>query len=63
MGGDLKGLIETELPWMFWMWCMAHRLELAIKKTSFDLVDGMLLNLYTLYAKSPKGLASKGGYQ
>ena len=40
------------------MWCLAHRLELALKDalktTYFDSVDGMLLNLYLLYAKSPK---------
>ena len=43
---------------MFWMWCLAHTLELAIKDalktTYFDSVDGMLLNLYLLYLKSPK---------
>ena len=27
----LKGLVEKELQWIFWMWCLAHRLELAIK--------------------------------
>ena len=57
-GGGLKGLVEAKLPWMFWMWCLAHRLELAIKDalktTYFDSVDGMLLNLYLLYSKSPK---------
>ena len=57
-GGGLKGLVEAKLPWMFWMWCLAHRLELALKDalktTYFDSVDGMLLNLYLLYAKSPK---------
>ena len=43
----LKGLVEKELDWIFWMWCLAHRLKLAIKdalrSTSFDLVDEMLL--------------------
>lgn len=57
-GGGLKGLVEAKLLWMFWMWCMAHRLELAIKDavktTYFDSVDGMLLNLYFLYSKSKK---------
>ena len=54
----LKGLVEAKLTWMFWMWCLAHRLELAIKDalktTYFDSVDGMFLNLYLLYSKSPK---------
>ena len=40
------------------MWCMAHRLELAIKDamkaTAFDLIDDLLLRLYYLYEKSPK---------
>ena len=58
IGRGLKGLVEAKLPWMFWMWCLAHGLELAIKdalKTRyFDSVDGMLLNLYLLYSKSPK---------
>lgn len=57
-GGGLKGLVEAKLPWMFWMWCLAHRLELAIKDalktTYFDSVDGMLLNLYLLYSNLPK---------
>lgn len=56
--GGLKGLVEKELPWIFWMWCLGHRLELAIKgalqRTSFDLVDDMLLRLYLLYEKSSK---------
>ena len=40
------------------MWCLAHRLELAIrdaiKGTTFDKIDDMLLKLYYLYKKSPK---------
>ena len=43
----LKGLVEAKLGWIFWMWCLAHRLELSIKdalsNTTFDLVDEMLL--------------------
>ncbi len=23
----LKGLVEKPLPWIFWMWCLAHHLE------------------------------------
>ena len=41
----LKGLVEERLDWVFWMWCMAHRLELAIKDalkpTAFGLVEEM----------------------
>lgn len=29
--GGLKGLVEQKLGWIFWMWCLAHRLELSIK--------------------------------
>jgi len=40
------------------MWCLAHRLELAIKDAlkdmSSDLIDNMLLWLYLLYEKLPK---------
>ena len=40
------------------MWCLAHRLELAIKDaltgTVFDHVDDMLTCLFYLYSKSPK---------
>ena len=39
------------------MWHVAHRLELAItdalRGTSFDLLDEMLLRLYYVYEKSP----------
>ena len=28
--GGMKGLVEKELPWIYWMWCLAHRLELAV---------------------------------
>ena len=54
----LKGLVEDKLPWVFWMWCLAHRLELAIKDalkgTFFDQIDEMLLRLYYIYERSPK---------
>ena len=51
-------MVENKLNWIFWMWCLAHRLELAIKDaltgTVFDTVDDMLLRLYYLYNKSSK---------
>ena len=54
----LKGLVELQCEWMFWMWCLVHRLELAVKdalkKSAFDAVDDMLLKLYYLYEKAPK---------
>ena len=57
-GNGLKGMMEKKLPWLFWMWCMAHRLELAVKDalkgTAFDEIDEMLLRLYYIYENSPK---------
>ena len=54
----LKGLVEGKLTWIFWMWCLAHMIGLAIKDalngTAFDLIDEMLLRLYYLYEKSPR---------
>ena len=52
----LKGLIEKEVPWLYWSWCLAHRVELAVKDalkgTSFDLIDDMLLRLTKNLRKS-----------
>ena len=49
----VKGVMERKLPWLFWMWCMTHRLELAVKDvlkvTAFNQVDGILLWLYYIY--------------
>ena len=60
--GGLKGEVEKHLGCVFWMWCLAHRLELAVKdalkKSSFDFIDEMLLRLYYLYEKSPKNVES-----
>ena len=54
----LKGLVEEKLDWIYWMWCMAHRLELstkdALKGTYFDFVDDMLIKLFYVYERSPK---------
>ena len=54
----LKGIMEKKIIWVYWMWCLAHRLELAIKNalkgTYFNSIDDMLLRLYYLYEKSPK---------
>ena len=54
----LKELVELKLEWVYWMWCLAHRLRLSIKDvltgTVFDHVDDMLLRLFYLYNKSAK---------
>ena len=43
----LKGLVEQECEWIFWMWCLTHCLELAIKSALkgifFYSIDEMLL--------------------
>ena len=59
--GGVKALMLREKPWLIFVWCMAHRLELALKDalvgTYFaDKVDNMLLRIYYLYYKSPKKL-------
>ena len=56
--GGLTGLIKSKCKWLFWMWCLAHRLELAVKDalkgTSFDVVDDTLLKVNYLYKKASK---------
>ena len=48
--GGFNSLFESRFSWMFWMWCLAHQIELAIKDalngTAFELIDEMLLRLY-----------------
>ena len=54
----MKGKLQRELPWLHWTWCYAHRLELACKDAFssqlFKHIAEVLLQLYYLYAKSPK---------
>ena len=56
--GGLKALLRKEMPWVVVFWCLAHRLELALKdalkNTLFTQVDEMLLGAYYLYENSPK---------
>ena len=61
--GEKDGVIsilQRHLPWVIYVWCVAHRLELALKDalqgTIFDDVDEVLLRLYYLYENSPKKL-------
>lgn len=54
----LKAIVQKELPWLFWSWCFAHRLELSCRDSLSsqlfkDIVD-MLLRIYYLYEKSPQ---------
>lgn len=54
----MRGKVQAALPWLYWAWCYAHRLELACKDAFssrlFHDIDDMLLRLYYLYEKSPK---------
>ena len=54
----MMGKMKKELPWIYWAWCYAHRLELASKdalsSNLFRDLTEMLLRLYYLYSKSPK---------
>ena len=54
----LRGQMQRVLPWLFWSWCYAHRLELACKdaftSSLFSSLQEMLLRLYYLYEKSSK---------
>ena len=54
----MKGKLQKELPWLYWTWCYAHRLELACKDAFssqlFKDIAEVLLRLYYLYAKSPQ---------
>ena len=52
--------MKEEMPRIAFIWCMAHRLELAfqgaLKDTFFDEIDDMILRIFYLYQKSPKKL-------
>ena len=60
--GGVKGILKKEYPWFLFVWCIAHRLELALKdalsSTYFKEIDDCLLKPYYLYEKSPKRLRS-----
>ena len=45
----MRGKLCKQLPWFYWMWCYAHRLELACKDAcTSQLCKDMLLRLYYL---------------
>ena len=58
--GKNSGLIrlfQEDYPWMCFVWCFSHRLELALKdalKDFMEPVDTTLRHLYYLYTKSSK---------
>ena len=54
----VQALMKEEMLWTAFVWCMAHRLELAIQDTLKDMfsdkVDDLILRIFYLYQKSPK---------
>ena len=56
----VQAILKNEFPWFLFAWCVAHRLELALKdalnNTYFKEVDEVLLRLNYLYEKGPKKL-------
>ena len=32
----LKGIVESKLKWIVWMWCLAHRLALGTSRLLLD---------------------------
>ena len=58
---SVKTLLRETSPWVVFTWCIAHRLELAVKDSlsnerGFKEIDEMLLRLCYLYHKAPKKL-------
>ena len=57
---SVKAILREESEWLVFVWCIAHRLELALsdalKDTIFKDIDEMLLRIYYLYQKAPKKL-------
>ena len=60
----MKVLMQDEQPWLTVVWCLSHRLELALKdafkKTYSSNVYEFLLRFYFLYCKSPKKMFRVG---
>ena len=56
--------MKEEMSWIAFVWCMAHRLELAIQDALedafFDEVDDMISRIFYLY-QSPKKLRELKG--
>ena len=55
---SVKSILRDKSPWLVFMCCIVHRLELSLndtlKDTNFKEVDEMLVQLYLLYTKAPK---------
>ncbi|XP_065651286.1 E3 SUMO-protein ligase KIAA1586-like [Hydra vulgaris] len=58
-------LLQKEIPWIIFGWCVAHRLELALKDKfaeikAFNDVNNIILKMYNIYKKSQKKLRQLG---
>ena len=55
---SIKARLLESIPWIFWSWCYAHRLQLSLRdglsSQLFRSIEEMLLRLYYLYEKSAK---------
>ena len=60
---SVKTTLREDSPWLVFIWCIAHRLELAISDASngtiFNTIDEMILRFYYLYQKASKKLYIK----
>ena len=58
--GGVNAKMCEDMPWLIFNWCLAHRLELALKAalkgSSFDKLDNLFKKIHSLYKKSPKKL-------
>ena len=56
--GGVKAILKKEYPWFLFAWCIAHRLQLALKNafsgTYFKEIDDCLLKGYLKKWKSGK---------
>ena len=49
------GLRGVDKPWLITIWCLAHRLELALNAALKNTdIDEFLLRIYYVYTKAPK---------
>ena len=57
---SMKKILHEKSPWLVFIWCMAHRLELALaeafRNTEFETIDNVLLRIFYMYQKGLKKL-------
>ncbi len=50
-GGGLRGLVEKNIPWLYWSWCLAHRIKLLDE-------ESLPVNANTVYGQAINRLSS-----